>query len=518
MYLCLYHRLQIKVTIDVEEEAEEEEKDKDTVAVASHSSEGMLTKKIKDAAKEKAQNEKDSGLTESKFEFDDWQKILQELREDEKGALLPYPINGTDNSTISDQTYSVPFDSKPPSKGSEQSYEPKVDNNFEAYRKGEGAVFKDDTKSSKHSGTDRNSSELMGNAHMDIIGTNIGDSGEVLTHQELANRRIRKGERPTCGQKCFGKKLFKFKSKPLTIEGKVLKGQCLVCKPLRTDSDDLIHATSAHTATPCSASNRFEDELPLQHIFEDDMFNSPRSSPINNNTEQQHSDSLLQGSPSNDVDNNNNTMKSKKKSRRVGPVACRKANTGWDNSLSLSAMIAHSPPTSASIGYFLEWESYSAITMPNSQQQTKRKRNEASRKRPAEQKMPKSTVKRAKTDDTKYHKQASMSSEEEKDLGRFTLRTLIEKRMKREDSPNDNTVTIESVRVDQTDAFDLLDLPLSCWLRSTDTPKIEVSATHIDKAIKGSMRMDGGIPLLRQRSPSLRRLLFFTAQQPSELI
>jgi len=398
------------------------------------------------------------------------------------------------------------MDSKPPSKGSEQSYEPKANDNIEADRKSEGAVSKDDTKTSKHSGIDRNSSELMGNAQMDIIGTNIGNSGEVISHPEFVKRRIRKGECPSCGQKCFGSKLFK--KKPLTIEGKVLEGQCLVCNPLRTDSDDLIQATSAHIATPCSASNMFEDELPLQQIFDDDMFmlqrsNSPLdlllrgSSPINNNTEQQHSDLLLQGSPSNDVDNN--TMKSEKKSRRVGPVACRKANTGWDNSLSLSAMIAHSPPTSASIGYSLEWESYSAITMPNSQQQTKRKRNEASRKRPAEQKMPKyslkSTVKRAKTDDTKYLKQASMSSEEEKDLRRFTLRTLIEKRMKREDSANSNKVTIESVRVDQSDANDLLDLPLSCWLRPTDTPKIEVSTTYIDKAIKGSMRMDGGIPL-----------------------
>ena len=115
---------QIKVTIDVEEEAEEEEKDKDTVAVASHSSEGMLTKMGKDAAKEKAQREKDSGLTESKFEFDDWQQILQELRDSEKSALLPYPINTTDNSMVSDQTFSVAIDSKPPSKGSEQSYQP----------------------------------------------------------------------------------------------------------------------------------------------------------------------------------------------------------------------------------------------------------------------------------------------------------------------------------------------------------------------------------------------------------
>ena len=80
-------------------------------------------------------------------------------------------------------------------------------------------------------------------------------------------------------------------------------------------------------------------------------------------------------------------------------------------------------------------------------------------------------------------------------LERFTLRTLIEKGMKGEDSSNGDTVTIESVRVDQTDAFDLLDLPLSCWLRPADTPKIEVSATHINTTVHGSMRMDGRTPL-----------------------
>jgi len=139
--------------------------------------------------------------------------------------------------------------------------------------------------------------------------------------------------------------------------------------------------------------------------------------------------------------------------------------------------------------------------MTNSQQQAKRKtaeaeaRTEASRKRPAEQKMLEDTVKRAKTDYTNYLKQASISSEEDKYLGKFTLRTLIQKGMKMEDSAINNKVTIESVSVDQSDAFDLLDLPLSYWLRSTDTPKIEVSATHVDTAIKGSMRMDGGTPL-----------------------
>ena len=59
-------------------------------------------------------------------------------------------------------------------------------------------------------------------------------------------------------------------------------------------------------------------------------------------------------------------------------------------------------------------------------------------------------------------------------LHKLTLRRMIEMRLNREDSStsfSDKKIIIESVKVDQIDAFDLLDIPLSLWLSPNVDPE-----------------------------------------------
>mmetsp|Transcript_28587 Transcript_28587/g.61460 ORF Transcript_28587/g.61460 Transcript_28587/m.61460 type:complete len:840 (-) Transcript_28587:175-2694(-) len=72
--------------------------------------------------------------------------------------------------------------------------------------------------------------------NMDMFG-DLGAGGVVLSRDELVERRQRTGQCPTCGQRCFEKKLFKMK--PLTIPGKVSKGRCLACNPQDPNKEQL---------------------------------------------------------------------------------------------------------------------------------------------------------------------------------------------------------------------------------------------------------------------------------------
>lgn len=61
------------------------------------------------------------------------------------------------------------------------------------------------------------------------MGHDLMSGGQVLSREELIQKRKRNGECPTCGAKCFKKKLFKLE--PITVPGKVFKGRCLSCIP-----------------------------------------------------------------------------------------------------------------------------------------------------------------------------------------------------------------------------------------------------------------------------------------------
>jgi len=65
---------------------------------------------------------------------------------------------------------------------------------------------------------------------MERLGTDFSARGSVLSQAELENQRKKRGECVTCGRKCFHKKLFKMI--PLTVDGEVMNGRCLNCKPL----------------------------------------------------------------------------------------------------------------------------------------------------------------------------------------------------------------------------------------------------------------------------------------------
>ena len=49
---------------------------------------------------------------------------------------------------------------------------------------------------------------------------------------DVASRRIKKGECPDCGQKTHKISLLKRKKEPITEPGKVIAGRCLLCNPL----------------------------------------------------------------------------------------------------------------------------------------------------------------------------------------------------------------------------------------------------------------------------------------------
>ena len=66
---------------------------------------------------------------------------------------------------------------------------------------------------------------------MDYIGSDFNSTGSVIPKSELTAARLKRGECPTCGRKCYKKKLFKMI--PIDNEdGKVVNGRCLYCNPL----------------------------------------------------------------------------------------------------------------------------------------------------------------------------------------------------------------------------------------------------------------------------------------------
>lgn len=79
------------------------------------------------------------------------------------------------------------------------------------------------------------------------IGTDFSSSGSVMNKSQLEEQRRKRGECLTCGEKCFQKKLFKMI--PLTIEGVVVDGRCLKCKPLDALSNEITLPAAIRPAT-----------------------------------------------------------------------------------------------------------------------------------------------------------------------------------------------------------------------------------------------------------------------------
>lgn len=80
----------------------------------------------------------------------------------------------------------------------------------------------------------------------------LSKTGVVLSNTQMRERRLRRGECVTCGIKLFKKTLFK--SIPISLDGKVLNGRCLSCKPL--EGDELIQEGLVLTAEVEIASEK----------------------------------------------------------------------------------------------------------------------------------------------------------------------------------------------------------------------------------------------------------------------
>ena len=90
---------------------------------------------------------------------------------------------------------------------------------------------------------------------MDTIGNDLSSGGQVLSQEELVEKRLRSGQCTKCGAKCFKKKLFKLE--PITEPGLVLNGRCLTCNPQDpTKGEELIAACAPAVMAPPPAWRR----------------------------------------------------------------------------------------------------------------------------------------------------------------------------------------------------------------------------------------------------------------------
>lgn len=89
---------------------------------------------------------------------------------------------------------------------------------------------------------------------MDTFGNDLGTGGQVLSREELIKKRQRNGMCPTCGQKCFKKKLFKLE--PITVTGKVLNGRCLSCNPQDPKKEELVASCAVVRPPPRSGRSK----------------------------------------------------------------------------------------------------------------------------------------------------------------------------------------------------------------------------------------------------------------------
>lgn len=84
---------------------------------------------------------------------------------------------------------------------------------------------------------------------MDQLGMNFTADGSTMSRKEVEKHREKKGECVTCGQKLYERKMFQ--KVPLTINGLVLSGRCLNCRPVSTKNlgANVVIPAAARTAT-----------------------------------------------------------------------------------------------------------------------------------------------------------------------------------------------------------------------------------------------------------------------------
>ncbi|KAL9188497.1 hypothetical protein ACHAXT_006875 [Thalassiosira profunda] len=88
--------------------------------------------------------------------------------------------------------------------------------------------------------------QLQTAAVMDQFGSDLAEAGG-LSQQRRREQRIKRGECPTCRRKTHKVSRFPFgntRREPLTVEGEVLNGHCLRCKPAQGYTTRGVHATA----------------------------------------------------------------------------------------------------------------------------------------------------------------------------------------------------------------------------------------------------------------------------------
>ena len=93
-----------------------------------------------------------------------------------------------------------------------------------------------------------------------------GPSNELETMEVIQQGRRSRGECSTCGQACFKKRHFKLV--PISIQGKVLNGRCLKCRPLSPQDAAAAASTIPAISRPATAEDLARFRLKQQHIRE----------------------------------------------------------------------------------------------------------------------------------------------------------------------------------------------------------------------------------------------------------
>ena len=96
---------------------------------------------------------------------------------------------------------------------------------------------------------------------MDQLGMNFTADGSTMSRKEVEKQREKKGECITCGQKLYERKMFQ--KVPLTINGLVLNGRCLNCKPISSKNlgANVVLPAAARAATDSDRRKMQEQQV-----------------------------------------------------------------------------------------------------------------------------------------------------------------------------------------------------------------------------------------------------------------
>ena len=125
---------------------------------------------------------------------------------------------------------------------------------------------------------------------MDLLSDNSKNEEVVpSTVDNLRSQRIKRGECPTCQRKTHKVSRFKNKREPLTVDGEVVNGICLLCNPLTKTpaADNKVPAKAAPVKVPdtfvCDDDLTVASEITLDTCIEQQI--SKRSNRYNKSFE-----------------------------------------------------------------------------------------------------------------------------------------------------------------------------------------------------------------------------------------